>query len=537
MASSAGGLGEIARLGELNGDAPEVTALAQMKAESGVHRSVIEKMADAIDSDGIGAAVAYHDANATRMTDADNSAVRRMLADPLRERQANADAAGILAGLPSPDAPTPGAGVTAGGATKDKVFGALLMQESGNRAGAVGQPTEWGRAYGAGQVLDSTARGMAKKLGMAWKPELMRATSKEGHAYQVKIARAYFDEAVEKSGGDLRRALMYYHGGPDTKKWGPKTRAYVDNVMARVGGGSASVPTAEAKRWNVEDLYARADRVAAENGWSPERLERAKKQVDQTVRRDEMLIARREQDAERAAWDTIDRLPENRLTSMSQLPAQVRANLSPEQRIRFEGDIERNTRPAPVEANGADALDLDDLLIEDPAAFANLDLRKYQARLTPGEFTRLRRQQAQIKNKPEEEIPHSRVWGIINRYAPDIGVDTGARRKGESDKDFAARRADASRLFTVVRNVANAITEGKRAPTDDEIKRAFDNAVLPVSQGGKAVPRYRPGNLPTNSIVVPNDQRRAIGDSLRRAGVPVTEATIVDAYLRNIRSR
>ncbi len=532
-AKLAGGLGEIARLGELNGDAPEVTALAQMKAESGVHLSVARNF---IDSDNLDAAVEYENSNAARMTDGDRSALRRMMIDPLQSRQANADAAGIMAALPSPDAPSPaptGAGMTAGGATKDKVFQGLLMQESGNRAGAVGQPTEWGRAYGAGQVLDSTARGVAKKLGMAWKPELMRATSKEGHAYQVKIARGYFDEAVEKSGGDLRRALMYYHGGPDTKKWGPKTRAYVDNVMARVGGGSASVPPAEARRWNVEDLYARADRVAAENGWSPERLERAKKQVDRVVDRDEQLASRRERDAERAAYDVIDRLPDNRLTSITQLPAEVRANLSPQSRIRLEEEVARNIAPKEPSANGDTAIELNVLAASDPQAFLREDLRAYRGKMTAGEYESLRIAQAKIQSKPMEQTPHSQLWSAISFYGRDIGIDMAAKRQGENEAKFKQRRQDGMALFSTMQGYLNALTEGKRKPTDEEVKRAFDNAILPVrNSAGESVARFRDPNSPRNGVGIPEQQYRRIREGLRARGLATDDRTITRVYLQ-----
>lgn len=527
-------LGEIARLGELNGDPPEVVAFAQMKAESGVHSSVIRNL---IDSDNLDAAVEYENSNAGRMIDDDRSRVRKMMMDPLQSRQATADAAGIISGLPSPDAPAvapaPGQAVTAGGAAPDRIFQALLMQESGNRAGAVGQPTEWGRAYGAGQVLDSTARGVAKKLGIAWRPELMRATSKEGHAYQVKIARGYFDEAVDKSGGDIRRALMYYHGGPDTKKWGPKTRAYVDNVMARVGGGSASVPPATARRWNVEDLYSRADAQAEAQGWSPERLARAKKEIDRVVDRDETLATRRERDAERSAYDAIDNLPDNRLTSMSQLPAEVRANLSPEARIRLESEIERNTRPEPMSANGDTAIELNVLAASNPQAFLAEDLRRYRNQMTPGEYESLRIQQARIQAKPQEQTPHSRLWGAINFYGRDVGVDMAAKRRGESDAKFKQRRQDGMALFSTMQVYLNALTEGKRQPTDAEVRQAFDNAILPVrGADGEQVERFRSTTAPRNGVGIPESAYNRIRDGLRARGLPADDRTITRVYLQ-----
>lgn len=118
----------------------------------------------------------------------------------------------------------------------DAVFEALIQQESGGRPGIPGQPTQYGTAWGASQMLDGTAEAMANKLGIPWDPALMRAKTPEGLQYQRTLGRAYFDEGLEKYGGDYSKALMYYHGGPDEAKWGPKTRQYVRSVMGRLPG-------------------------------------------------------------------------------------------------------------------------------------------------------------------------------------------------------------------------------------------------------------------------------------------------------------
>lgn len=518
-------LAEDRRLGELRGDAPEVTALAQKTRESGVHASVIRNL---VDGDDLDAAVEYENTHATRLTDADRTRIRRMMLDPLNARQADADAAAaMVGGLPS-DAPADGDVATVGGASTDQVFQALLMQESGNQAGAVGPDTPWGNAYGAAQVLDSTARGVAKKLGIAWQPELMRGKSREAYAYQVKIGRGYFDEGLEKHGGDVRKALMYFHGGPNQRMWGPKTRKYVDQVMARVPGGSASIPPATARRWDVEGVHTRLDSLAQEQGWSPERLARAKRSADRVVDRDEGLAARREQEAQRGALEAIDALPGNRLTSLSQLPADVRANLSPSDRMRFEGMIEENNKPIAPSANGPVAANLNILAASDPAAFMREDLRMYRNQMTPGEFESLSVNQARMLAKPAAETPHSRIWGQINRFASDVGLDLGSN-KGKPRKP--EDRAAAMSIFSTMQGYLNFLTEGKRVPTDDEVKRAFDNAVMPVASGGAAIPRFRATGLPTNSIAIPDADRRRIINGLRAAGLPTDYRTIARVYV------
>jgi soluble lytic murein transglycosylase-like protein len=75
----------------------------------------------------------------------------------------NGDAA-PTAGQSAPAQPTP-----------DAVFDALIQQESGGRAGVMGQPTQYGRAVGMTQMLPATAQEMAGKLGLPWRPELLSA--------------------------------------------------------------------------------------------------------------------------------------------------------------------------------------------------------------------------------------------------------------------------------------------------------------------------------------------------------------------------
>ena len=113
---------------------------------------------------------------------------------------------------------------------------ALIAQESGGRAGVLGPQTQWGRAIGRTQMLPATAREMAGKLGLPYDESLLRGTSPEAAAYQDRLGQAYLEEGLQRT-GNVRDALMYYHGGPDRSLWGPKTQNYADEVLARMGNG------------------------------------------------------------------------------------------------------------------------------------------------------------------------------------------------------------------------------------------------------------------------------------------------------------
>lgn len=115
------------------------------------------------------------------------------------------------------------------------VMDSLIQQESGGRAGVLGPQTKYGQAQGLTQMLPATAEGVAKKLGVPWRPDLMTGTSKAAAAYQRALGQAYLEEGYGAT-GNIRDALHYYHGGPNRRLWGPKTRGYADKVISRLGG-------------------------------------------------------------------------------------------------------------------------------------------------------------------------------------------------------------------------------------------------------------------------------------------------------------
>ncbi|WP_267386162.1 hypothetical protein [Sphingomonas sp. GC_Shp_3] len=85
------------------------------------------------------------------------------------------------------------------------------------------------------QLLDGTAKGMADKLGLPWRPELMTGRTSEAAAYQKTLGAAYFHEGLEKT-GNYYDAARYYHGGPNRALWGPKTEAYAHHFISQIGG-------------------------------------------------------------------------------------------------------------------------------------------------------------------------------------------------------------------------------------------------------------------------------------------------------------
>lgn len=127
------------------------------------------------------------------------------------------------------------------GRDASSMMDALIAQESGGDGNAVGPRTAYGQAQGSTQMLMATAEGMARKLGIPWNPSLMRGDTPAALAYQRRLGQAYLQEGLDKYGGDVRQALRYYHGGPDESLWGPKTNAYAEAVIGRMGQGGEAL--------------------------------------------------------------------------------------------------------------------------------------------------------------------------------------------------------------------------------------------------------------------------------------------------------
>ena len=149
-----------------------------------------------------------------------------------------------------------------GDADLDKFRRAIIQQESGGRYGVAN--TEGSGAMGIGQIMPDTARALAKRLGLPYRPDLLAGTSKEAQQYQTTLTNEATREAFDYCKGDVNKAAAYSFAGPDKSKWGEKTRMYQSDIGRRLGAdtGEAAVVerdlgTAEGQVATVEDIFGR----------------------------------------------------------------------------------------------------------------------------------------------------------------------------------------------------------------------------------------------------------------------------------------
>lgn len=100
------------------------------------------------------------------------------------------------------------------------VLMALGHQESKYNPNAIGRPTQWGRAKGMMQYLDSTASG----LGI----------NPFDPTQAIPAAAKQIRERLDK-GYSMADAVKEHFAGPDRKLWGEKTEVYGREVMEKVG--------------------------------------------------------------------------------------------------------------------------------------------------------------------------------------------------------------------------------------------------------------------------------------------------------------
>jgi hypothetical protein len=156
---------------------------------------------------------------------------------------------------------------------------AIIAKESGGRYGVAN--AQGSGAMGLGQIMPDTARALSKRLGLAYRPELLAGEDEEARKYQDALTQAATKEAWEYGKGDPQLAAQYYFAGPNKEGWGPKTQAYGSDIISRLGGEATPMPreadttTAAGRAMSFEDAQAAGRSLVS--GLPREEAERARK--------------------------------------------------------------------------------------------------------------------------------------------------------------------------------------------------------------------------------------------------------------------
>lgn len=511
---------ETQTMADLLGWGEEKTAREIEKITSKVHASVNARLMSEDDIDG---AMAHLDAFSDEMLYEDEMEVRRALKPKVEFRQAEEDAGLVLGLLDDDSVPVPrdADGEPLPSPPLSAQLDAIESNESnGKQFDKNGKPlTSSAGAIGVMQVMPTTGPEAAKLAGLRWDENRYRNDAD----YNRAIGQAYYREMLRKFDGNAELAAAAYNAGPGRvaglvrdhgEQWydhlPAETRDYVAKFRKKTGivGGSVTADMRNASgRVDASTAYQRLEEIAEREGWSPERTERARERIAVRISRDDALRTREEAARWDSVLDQVDTLGDN-FTDVGQINGFH--NLSPDRRMQLRNMADAN-RKGGVEENGDLAISLQVMAIESPEEFAGLDLREYKPLMTAGEFETLRLKQSKIAAAPEKEV------SIRSGISSSIGLYSTKDMKltGEPNRDRRLRVMDAMESY--LRSTFPDVGSGKRTPTDEEYRKAFNWATEKVVVGkdffggDKERPRFE-----RDYYDVPRDDRLRIVSAFRR---------------------
>lgn len=530
--SFATGDAAIDRLGKLHGWGPELVSEKKLELRSSTHLQVMDTMLAGEDPD-VYAAEAYFEANKAQMTPAHRNAAMKDMQNPLQWRQAEEDIAGIAPIVGADGTPemgvkvtNPGAGYTRVATDVAKEFGldpvevaAIMSYES---AGTFNPKIMGGKG---GQYMGLIQFGPSERK----KYKIDANSSPE--QWSSAVTQFLKDRGFKKGMGSLDLYSTINAGAPGKYNLSDNggrdsVRSHHARIMAEhrgngekwLKGGGAVYETETPQGWDKNAAYDELDKRAAAEGWSPERLERAKGRMDVKIQRDEQMLGRQQRQADEQALEAITPMGEN-FTSMNQIPRAVREKMSPETRLRFQGVAENNlTKKNTIPDGTDDAMYLKRLRREYPADFAGKDLTQYVGKISQKDMDELwlqqgdvRREQRESQGKPRPNdgmrsgISGAITWG--NKYG---GVKVG-------DKEWPA-------YYDAMEGYLLTMKEKKGRLDPEDYESAFRWAA-----------RTNPANSKPNAVVLRDGIPADFEAEFRRnwrGTKPPTRGQIISAYTK-----
>jgi hypothetical protein len=474
---------------------PEIVQAEERKAVSGTHLAVAHRYMATKDFE---MADAYYKANRGDMTVGDQASIAADLAGPMLKRWAEGKFAALTA-LPSIGL-APGKG------------------GSGNPVADGGAAI---KALFPGVNITSTYRPADHPLSKA-NPKSWH--TKSHAAVDVKpIAGMTFDQYVKQVEGAGYTVLEAINEvGPGRSKHATGDHWHI--VLGQGGGGAPP----SARRWDLESVTSNIYAAAEKEGWSFEEREAVLGYAKDRVSFDEQLKRRDEESADRSASEWVLKQGE-RFTDISQMPAGIRNGLSPDAARSYIGVAKSNAKPKETPANGSVATSLELLRILEPEKFAATPLGKYAGDVTRAEMQGLLVEQAKIiKGDPDKSI-RSKVASTISTF----GVEDGLTGNKE---DVRRKRVAVQKIME---SEVQALTGGKRNPTDDELYKAYQSATrditftvnttfagIPTGQAQRSKPRYElgTGDIPENV------RQRIVSAWTKTYGSAPTDDQLADSY-------
>jgi hypothetical protein len=295
------------------------------------------------------------------------------------------------------------------------------------------------------------------------------------------------------------------------------------------------------------DAQKQSDAIVAAGGTLTEQREKAR-QIDDPKLRDQVM-ERIEHEA--AVKDKIDRdTEENRLMGayniidrthdVAKIPTNVWTQLTGNSRTALRSYAEHLAKGVPVETDLPTYYGLMKSAADNPEKFATSNLLEYRAKLGDTEFKQLAGLQLSIRSADSRKTEKELSGYLTNRQVVEntlslYGIDSNA--KGNTDEGKAI-----AQLQRMIDNRVGAFQNltGKQ-PTNDDVQRITDellsqNVTVPGSwwniwPGGKPFFDQSKRIIDFKVGDIPAADRTLIEQALRKAGRPVSDATVLDLYI------
>lgn len=398
---------------------PEAVAFETLKFTDGAHTAKIDRWFASPNPD-IDLIASYVEAHSDEFTAVGRVKAMERLQQPLQER---ADYS-LYKSLPTLAAP-PSSGQSGTGWTK-------VATDVASRFGL--SPVEVASviSYETGGTFSSTVMGGKNgqymgliQFGPSERAKYGITAQSTPEQWSTAVGNFLEDRGFKKGMGVLDLYSTINAGSPgryNASDGNGTVRSHTEKILSEHRGGAekwlagGGVTDNAPRQYDKAAIYDSIENGVDENGkpLSPERVERLKKIADREIARDEQLLGRERAAADEAAFSTVNSLGEG-FTSISQLPASVRANLSPADVAKYDNIAKANAKPKPIPANGPAAFALDALEMADPNAFASADLSKFFADLTPAERSSYMLRQQKVKDGLKGWTPYTGINGAVTR--------------------------------------------------------------------------------------------------------------------------
>lgn len=370
------------------------------------------------------------------------------------------------------------------------------------------------------QVMPATARDPGFNLRPA-DPNDPEDMNRLGREYRAVMERRY--------DGDLSKMWAAYNWGPGNldnaiathgDNWldhaPAETRSYVMRNIAAAGASTGTGFDNAPREWDRAAVTDALEQRALEQGWTPERTERTRSELERRMTRDESLYQEVQADADEAAAEVILAQGEN-FTSTNMIPHDVWARMSVTKRATAEEVAERNNQPTAPVANSNAAINLAQMRYLEPDRFMRLDLSQYVGSITRAELDQVAQQQARMLSNRDGWTPDAEIVSAVNygqRMNPSLDL----------------KPQDEAIVMRIMEEGANRLYQQNGRVTDQQYAELFSNAVRQrtVTRRGwlwdseVTVPRYQ---MQVSDI--PESRVNRLESELRRQGLPVTDENVM----------